>query len=66
VAGSYKIIANVDITPQAQGVIFAHGSRFGGHALFIKDNRLHYVYNFLGIKPEQDFASPPLAPGKHH
>ena len=62
---SYKIIANVDITPDAQGVIFAHGSRFGGHVLFIKDNGLHYVYNFLGIKPEQYFVSPPLTPGKH-
>jgi arylsulfatase len=33
--------------------------------MFIKDGRLHYVYNFLGIKPEQDFVSPPLSPGKH-
>ena len=62
---SYKIIANVDITKDAQGVILAHGSRFGGHALFIKDGKLHYVYNFLGIKPEQDFVSEQLTPGKH-
>ncbi len=62
---SYKIVANVDMKPEAQGVIFAHGSRFGGHSLFIKDGRLHYVYNFLGIKPEQDFVSAPIPPGKH-
>src|SRR6185503_11347273 len=62
---SYKIIADVDITADAHGVIFAHGSRFGGHALFIKDGKLHYVYNFLGIKPEQKFVSEKLAPGKH-
>ena len=62
---SYKIIANVDMKPEAEGVLFAHGSRFGGHTLFVKDGRLHYVYNFLGIKPEQDFVSPPLSPGKH-
>ena len=61
---SYKMVANVDVKPEAQGVIFAHGSRFGGHSMFIKDNRLHYVYNFLGIKPEQAFVSPPLSPGK--
>jgi arylsulfatase len=61
---SYKIVANVDVKPESEGVIFAHGSRFGGHSMFIKDNRLHYVYNFLGIKPEQAFVSPPLAPGK--
>ena len=60
---SYKIIGNVEVTPDTQGVIFAHGSRFGGHTMFVKDNRLHYVYNFLGIRPEQEFVSPPLAPG---
>ena len=62
---SYKIAASMDLQTDADGVIFAHGSRFGGHTLFIKDGRLHYVYNFLGIKPEQDFVSPPLSPGKH-
>ena len=63
---SYKIIADVEITdPKCEGVIFAHGSRFGGHSLFIKDRKLHYVYNFLGIKPEQTFVSKELKPGKH-
>ena len=64
---SYKILANVEITDaDAAGVIFAHGSRFGGHALFIKDHKLHYVYNFLGIKPEQHFVSKEdLKPGKY-
>jgi hypothetical protein len=61
-----KILADVEITdPNCSGVIFAHGSRFGGHALFIKDRKLHYVYNSLGIKPEQKFVSPELKPGKY-
>jgi len=64
---SFKILANVEITDaDAAGVIFAHGSRFGGHALFIKDHKLHYVYNFLGIKPEQHYISTQdLKPGKY-
>jgi hypothetical protein len=62
---SYKIVANVDIGNDAQGVLFAVGDRFGGHALFIKDGKLHYIYNFLGLTPEQDFVSGPLTPGKH-
>jgi arylsulfatase len=33
--------------------------------LFIKDKKLHYVYNFLGIKPEQQFVSGALKPGKY-
>ena len=64
---SFKILANVEITDaDAGGVIFAHGSRFGGHTLFIKDHKLHYVYNFLGIPPEQHFVSgEALKPGKY-
>jgi arylsulfatase len=63
---SYKILADVEIEDaDCSGVIFAHGSRFGGHALFIKDRKLHYSYNFLGIKPEQQFVSQELAPGKY-
>lgn len=63
---SYKILANVEIADaDCSGVIFAHGSRFGGHSLFIKDGKLNYVYNFLGIKPEQRFVSEGLKPGKY-
>ncbi len=64
---NFKILANVEITDaDASGVLFAHGSRFGGHSLFIKDKKLYYVYNFLGIKPEQVFVSNiTLKPGKY-
>ena len=44
----------------------AHGSRFGGHTLFLKGRKLHYVYNFLGIKPEQQLISKSdIKAGKH-
>jgi arylsulfatase len=63
---SYKILADVKIAdPDCSGVIFAQGSRFGGHTLFLKDKKLHYVYNFLGIKPEQKFSSDELKPSKY-
>ena len=63
---SYKIAANVDIKDaNCSGVIFAHGSRFGGHTLFIKDHKLYYIYNFLGIKPEQVLVSGALKPGRY-
>jgi arylsulfatase len=63
---SYKIVANIEINDaNCSGVIFAHGSRFGGHSLFIKDHKLYYVYNFLGIKPEQQLVSAALKPGKY-
>jgi arylsulfatase A-like enzyme len=62
---SYKIVADVDLTDKASGVIFAHGSRFGGHSLFIKNGKLCYVYNFLGLRPEQKLVSDRLPTGKH-
>ena len=63
---SFKIVANVEITDaNCSGVIFAHGSRFGGHSLFIKDKKLYYVYNFLGVKPEQQLVSGALKPGRY-
>ena len=51
---SYSIGALVDIpAPGAQGVLFAQGSRFGGHCLYVKDGRLHYVYNFVGVMEQK-------------
>ena len=46
---SYTIAVEVDIeTPECSGVLFSQGSRFGGHALYVKDGLLHYVYNWIG------------------
>jgi len=47
---SYTITAEVDVqTPEAAGVLFSHGARFGGHSLYVKDRKLKYVYNFCGM-----------------
>jgi hypothetical protein len=62
---SYVIAAQVDLpAPGAQGVLLAHGSRFGGHALYVKDNRLHYVYNFVGIVEQKIDATEDLPTGE--
>ena len=62
---SFKIVSNVEIEADASGVIFAHGSRFGGHSLFIKDHKLYYVYNFLGITQQQLVSTETLKPGNY-
>ena len=55
---SFAIGAVVTIpAPGAQGVLFAHGSPFGGHALYVKDDRLHYLYNFVGMAVEEVVAT---------
>jgi arylsulfatase A-like enzyme len=51
--------------PGADGVLFAHGSHFGGHTLYVKDNRLHYVYNFVGMLEQKIVASEDLPVGEN-
>jgi arylsulfatase A-like enzyme len=63
---SYSIGAVVDVAERgAQGVLFSHGSRFGGHALYIKDDRLHYVYNFVGITEQHIVATEDVPTGEN-
>ena len=49
--------------PGAEGVLFAHGNRFGGHGLYIKDNRLHYVNNFVGSEEQMIVGSEDVPTG---
>jgi arylsulfatase A-like enzyme len=47
---SFTVLADVDIEESgAGGVIVAMGSRFGGYTLYVRDGRLHFEYNFLGM-----------------
>ena len=46
-------------------MLFAHGSRFGGHALYVKDDRLHYVYSFVGSLEQKIVADRELPVGEH-
>ncbi|MET0815833.1 MAG: hypothetical protein ABWX88_11645, partial [Pseudoxanthomonas sp.] len=62
---SFKILAEVEFAKDSQGVIVSQGSRFGGYTLFVKDRQLNFVYNFLGIPPEQKLSGPVPAPGVH-
>ncbi len=48
---SFAIAASLrEVQPGCEGVIFAQGSRFGGHTLFVREGKLVYEYNFLGIE----------------
>jgi arylsulfatase len=63
---SFVVAAVVDIpAPGAEGVLFALGSRFGGHALYIKDNRLHYANNYVGITTQTVEATEDLPTGEN-
>ena len=63
---SFAIGTLVDIpAPGAEGVLFAHGARFGGHALYIKDNRLHYVNSFVGKFEQKVDATEDIPTGEN-
>jgi arylsulfatase A-like enzyme len=61
---SYAISAEVTIgSTGASGVLFAHGCRFGGHALYIKDGKLNYAYNYVGEFEQIVESSKPVPAG---
>ncbi len=61
---SHTITAEVRIPPEgAQGVLFAHGSWFSGYSLYVKDDRLVYVHNYLGLQEYRVVSTEPLPRG---
>ena len=63
---SFVIEAVVDLCETgADGVLFAQGSRFGGHALCVKDNRLHYVNSFVGSVEQSVVGSEEIPTGEN-
>jgi arylsulfatase len=49
----------------AEGVLFKHGAGHGGHVLFVKDGRLHHVYNFMGEDEQAVTSTDALPLGRH-
>ena len=43
---SHSIESTLDLTGKEEGVILACGGFTGGYTLYIKDNKLHYDYNY--------------------
>lgn len=63
---SYSVLAEVTVdSPAAEGVLFKQGAGHGGHVLFVKDGRLHYLYNFMG-EDEQWVSAPDSLPLGNH
>src|SRR5206468_10204905 len=63
---SYAIGVELQIdSPDASGVLFAQGARFGGHALYLKDGKFKYVYNWVGEFEQIVESTKPIPPGEH-
>ena len=63
---SSTITAEVEV-PQGggNGAIMVQGGRFGGWALYVKDGKPGYDYNFLGLQRYSIASSKPLPAGKN-
>jgi arylsulfatase len=63
---SYSVTADVEVPRgRAEGVLIAQAGRFGGWSLFMKDGRVHEVYNYGGLEWSKVSSSAALAPGRH-
>ena len=61
----HSITATVDIANGAEGVLVAQGSSSGGYALYVKDHKLHYAYNYLGVQQFHVASNTTIGDGKH-
>ncbi|MEI8083002.1 MAG: sulfatase-like hydrolase/transferase, partial [Actinomycetes bacterium] len=63
---SYTIAAGVSLdSAKAQGVLYAHGGVAGGHSLYIKDQRVRYVFNWVGTYLQVVESDKPITEGSH-
>src|SRR5688572_1458366 len=62
---SHTITAEVEIPSDgAEGVLLAHGSWFAGYSLYVRNRRLAYVHNYLGLAEYRIDATEDLPAGK--
>jgi arylsulfatase A-like enzyme len=63
---SHSVTAQLEVPKSgARGVIIAQGGNIGGWALYVKDGKLKYCYNLLGIHYFYVEAGSALPPGDH-
>jgi arylsulfatase len=63
---SHSVTAEVDVGDAgAEGVLIAQGSLLGGWVLYVKDDELRYVHNYVGLEEHRVHAPARLGPGAH-
>ena len=63
---SHSVTAQIEVPPTgAEGVIIAQGSNMGGWSLFVKNGKLKYCYNLVGMQHFHVEAADALVAGEH-
>jgi arylsulfatase len=58
-----RMVCDVTLAAVDEGVLIAHGGRFGGISWYVLDGSVCYTYNYLGL--EATTVSAPVPPGRH-
>ncbi len=61
----HSITAKVEIEDGAEGVLVAQGGSAGGYSLYVKDKKLHYAYNYLGVQEFHVVTTAAIPRGQH-
>jgi len=62
----HSVTADVEIpSGGAQGVLLCQGTGSGGWSLYVKDNHLHYVHNYVNRTMYHVASDEPLPEGRH-
>jgi hypothetical protein len=64
-ARTYRIEADVRLTPACEGVLIAHGDATSGYSLYVRDGRLHHTLNVGGEKITATSDAPIPAGAQH-
>jgi arylsulfatase len=62
---SHAITAELDLPKAINGVIIAQAGKFGGWALYAKNGKIHYDYNYFGLEHTNISSPAALTAGKH-
>ena len=61
---THSITADVALADGQEGVLLAQGGNTGGFTLYVKDERLHYVHNYVGNQEYHVTSSTTLPKGR--
>lgn len=61
----HSITATVEIQNGSEGVLVAQGGSSGGYVLYVKNHRLHYAYNYVGVEHHRVTSDVTIPEGRH-
>jgi arylsulfatase len=62
---SLTITADIEMKPDANGVIVCQGGDFGGWSFYLTDGKANYTYNWVGLENYTITSTQRIAAGRH-